>query len=203
MSRLNRYFQKIFGNTAGNNQLAKFGSFAASTPQRFSGATITPTLIQALSNFDEGWFGAVLGQNSPAIEDVNALEYLWSYQLAYLFQEGIPEWDTTTVYFTGSLAQASGVIYQSLTNNNTGNALTSATNWGSPGMAGVMTPNAFPFTGTSTFPVNQTITYPNLSVGSGQTIVVPSNAYLLGFSKLTVSGTGVVQATGTGIIRVI
>lgn len=129
MAKLTRYTQLVFGSSAGLNQLAKFGSLAASSPVRYSGSTVTPSNVQALSNYLTGWFGAVIGTNSPAIEDLNALCYLFAYQLTYLFQAGIPEYDSSTIYYKGSLVQSAGVIYVSLTDSNTGNALTSTSNW--------------------------------------------------------------------------
>ena len=130
MSRLARYTQKIFGSTAGSNQMATFGSEAAGFPFTCDGATVTPTIVQGLSQYLSGWFSGVLGSFSPTIEDMNALFYLLSYQIAYLLQTGIPEWDSGTTYYVGDLVQdGSGQIYKSLTNSNLNNALTDATNW--------------------------------------------------------------------------
>lgn len=126
MSKITRKTMKIFGSSAGANQIAKFGSLNAGSPA----FTTDPDTIQSLSNYLVGWYNAVVGGNSPAIEDMNALFYLYAYQLAYLFQEGIPEWDSATTYYIGSIAQdGSGNIYVSLQDNNTGNALSSATYW--------------------------------------------------------------------------
>lgn len=120
MAKLTRVFQKIFGSTAGVNQIAKFGSLAAGAPA----FTTDPSVIQALANYLTGWYGAVIGENSPAIQDMNAICFLFARQLAYLFQAGIPEWDTQTTYFIGSLVtDGTGNVYVSLTDNNLGNAL--------------------------------------------------------------------------------
>ena len=128
MAKLTRYTQKIFGSSAGANNMGEFGSFAAGTPARYSGSTITPTIIQALSNYLGGWFDAIDGFNSPCIEDMNSLAFLWAYQLSYLFQQGIPEWDSGTTYYTGSLVNYGGVLWISLIDNNTSN-LTVGTSW--------------------------------------------------------------------------
>jgi hypothetical protein len=126
MPKLPRIFQKIFGSNAGVDQIGKFGSLAAGTPEY----TTDLAEVQELSNFDDGWYGAVLGNNSPAIQDVNALDYLITAQLAYLFQAGIPEWNEDTVYYIGSLAtDSTGKIYRSLTDDNEDNALTEPTHW--------------------------------------------------------------------------
>lgn len=125
MAKLTRVLQKIFGSTAGVNEIGKFGSLAAGSPV----TTTDPVVIQALSEFTDGWFSAVMGENSPAIEDVNAIDFLYSRQLAYLFQAGVAEWEVGTTYYTGSLVSSAGAMYQSLVDNNTGNALTDATKW--------------------------------------------------------------------------
>ena len=142
MAKLTRYTQQIFGSNASTGQIAQFGSLAGGTPLTYSGSTATPTLIQAAGAFINGWFSAVVGSYSPAIEDMNALFWLLSYQIAYMMQEGIPEWDAGTTYYVGSLVNdGSGNIYKSLTNNNLNNAVSpTSAFWGeiapSPEVAG-------------------------------------------------------------------
>jgi hypothetical protein len=126
MPRLSRIYQKIFGSSAASGEIGKFGSLAAGSPT----TTTDPAQMQSLSQWLGGWGSAVLGGNSPALEDMNAVHYVMAYQLAYLMQAGVPEWDSSTTYYIGSFAQdGNGYIYVSLTNNNTGNALTDTTNW--------------------------------------------------------------------------
>jgi alpha-tubulin suppressor-like RCC1 family protein len=125
MAKLSRITQKIFGSGAGANQVGQFGSYAAGSPVISS----DPSVIQSLSNWLTGWFGAVVGGNSPAIEDMNGLHFVLTYQLAYLMQAGIPEYDTGTTYYTGSLCMSGGNIYRSLADNNTGNALSNSNFW--------------------------------------------------------------------------
>lgn len=119
MAKITRATQKQFGSSAGTNELAKFGSLAAGSPARYSGATVTVANIQALTNFLTGWNGAVIGGNSPAIEDMNSLCYLYAYQLGYLLQQGIAEWDAGTTYYIGSLCTYNNVVVQSIADNNT------------------------------------------------------------------------------------
>lgn len=125
MPKINRIQQKIFASTAGINQIGKFGSLAAGSPA----TTTDADEVQSLSNFLSGWFSAVLGNNSPAIEDMNGLFYLITKQMAYFFQSGIPEWHSTTEYHLGSLVMSGGIIYESLVDSNTNNALTDKTKW--------------------------------------------------------------------------
>lgn len=132
-SKLTRYTALLFGSGAGTNQMAEFGSLAAGTPDRFNGSTITPTIIQSLSNFLNGWFDAVVDGNAIAMEDLNSICYLFAYQVAYLMQAGVAEYDASTEYFIGSLCSSGGLLFVSLTDNNIGNALTSSANWSSQG----------------------------------------------------------------------
>lgn len=137
MARLARFTQLIFGSNAGTGQMAEFGSLAAAAPQTYSGTTITPSIVQTLSNYLTGWFGAVIGSNSPAEEDMNALFYLITFQLAYLMQAGVAEWDAATTYYIGSLAQDGiGNVYISQQNTNLNNALSNASFW-SPQQSGL------------------------------------------------------------------
>jgi len=113
-SKLLRYTQRLFGVNAGGSRIAVFGSLAAGSPTAYSGATITPALVQQeLGQFEEGLDGSVIANSSPPIQDHNALFYLSNYQLAYLMQQGIPEYDGSTQYFSNSIVMAStGVLYQ-------------------------------------------------------------------------------------------
>ena len=129
MAKIARKTQKVFGGSASSNQVAKFGSLAAGSPVRYDG-TADPDDIQSLSQYDDGWHNAILGGNSPAIEDRNALDLLFSRQIAYLMQAGIPEYDASTEYHTGSMVNAiNGKVYMSIADTNTGNALSDDTKW--------------------------------------------------------------------------
>ncbi len=128
MAKIVRKLMKMFGSTAGSNELAKFGSLAAAAPVYVNDGD--PDTIQALPAWLGGWYDAVIGGNSPAIQDMNALLYVFAYQLCYGFQAGVPEYSATTTYYIGSLVNdGQGGLYRSLTDDNLGNALTSATNW--------------------------------------------------------------------------
>lgn len=130
MSRLSRFTQKLFGSTAGTNEMSEFGSLAAGTPARYTGATITPTIIQTLGNFLGGWKSAQVGSGNPAIEDMNSLCYLYAYQLSYMLQNGVPEWDSGTTYFIGQVVtDGTGKAYSSLVDNNTNHVVTDLTKW--------------------------------------------------------------------------
>jgi hypothetical protein len=126
MAKITRVLAKIFGTGAGTDQRSVFGSLFAGAPA-FS---TDPELIQSLSNWEDGWFSAAIGGNAPAIEDMNSALFVLAYQIAYQMQAGVPEWNTDTVYYIGSLANsATGVTYVSRTDDNQGNALSDTANW--------------------------------------------------------------------------
>ena len=117
MAKLTRKSAKLFAEnaTAAAGGLAQFGSLAAGTPNY----STDPDVIQALSAYSNGWSDAVLGTKSPALEDRNALDYLLSYQQAYIMQRGVPEWLGTETYYQGSfVSQADGKMYVSKIDNN-------------------------------------------------------------------------------------
>jgi hypothetical protein len=118
MSQLARKLQKIFGGLlAANGNIAEFGSLKAGVV----GYSLDPDDIQTAAYLN-GWADAVINNDAPPLEDMNALFYLLSYQLAYIFQAGIPEWDATTTYYPGSVvmdtsAGATGTqVYLAITN---------------------------------------------------------------------------------------
>lgn len=131
MAKITRKTAKLFASNAGVNQVGEFGSFQVGSPA----FTTDPAVIQSLSAYLVGWFAAVSGPNSPCIEDMNAVCLVFAYQLAYLMQEGISEWDSGTTYFKGSLVTDTGglgLVYKSLTDNNLNNVVTQSntqTNW--------------------------------------------------------------------------
>ena len=122
MAGLARYLQKLFGISAGSNQMGQFGSRIASPPGNlYDGATITPQIIQALTNFNEGLYSSLGGAYSPTLQDQNSLFFLAFYQLSYILTRGIPEWDSGTTYNTNDFCKIGNVTYYSLIDSNTNN----------------------------------------------------------------------------------
>lgn len=113
MALLARKLQKIFGSTGGTGEFGAFGSDSLGSP------TTTKDLdtIQSLSPYLAGLFAATNNANEPPrIQDINGLYLLFSSQLAYYFQNGIPEWHTSQEYYAGiSYCQRSGIVYRSVT----------------------------------------------------------------------------------------
>jgi hypothetical protein len=110
MAALTRVLQKIFGSTGGTSEFGEFGSDAL-------GSAVTTkdlALIQSLSPYAAGLYAATNSANEPPrIQDINSLYLLFSSQLKYLFQCGIPEWIATEdAYANISFCQVAGTIYQ-------------------------------------------------------------------------------------------
>lgn len=129
MARITRKQQKIFAENATNNGV--FGSLQGNDPTISS----DPDAIQGRSAYSNGWNDATYSAELlPPLEEFQALQYLFSRQLAYLMQDGISEWDTNTTYYKGSLVKViqvdgSFILYTSLIDNNTGNLVTDTTKW--------------------------------------------------------------------------
>lgn len=193
MSKLTRFFQKVFANAANANELAQYGSFAAGVPAQYSGGTVNPDLVQALANFDRGLFGATIGNGSSLLQDTNAMYYLVTRQIAYVMQQGTAEWDVSTTYFIGSLASSGGIVYRSVADNNVGNAVSDAANWAPMLFAGLVTQNDS--AGSFAVVSGQSLFYPNLVVQSGDTISVDSGGSFIGVDVVTVNGTLVINGT--------
>lgn len=131
-TNLTRKQQKIFaGNTTiTDEQIAVFGSKTKTGTMQFS---LDPDSIQTES-WGEGWQGATVLEQAPFEEDFNAISFVNSYNIAYLFQKGIPEYSENTTYFKGSICLVidndKPTLYYSKTDNNTGNnPATDSTNW--------------------------------------------------------------------------
>lgn len=128
MTTLSRQPQKVFAGSANADQIAVFASMKTGTPVY---STSLATLQS--SSYLQGWADAIKSDKAPYLEEMNAVQYGFSYQLAYILQEGTPEYDNTTEYSDTSLVKSTNngeiVIYRSLSDGNTGNALSDTTYW--------------------------------------------------------------------------
>ena len=124
MSKIERKNLKIFAENAANT--GQFGSEQTGTKI----TTQDPETVQALSAWGTGWANAVIGGSKlPPMEELQATTFVPTYHLAYLFQEGIAEWNAETKYHTGSWVKSGQQIYASLVDDNVNNALTDETKW--------------------------------------------------------------------------
>lgn len=138
MAKKSRQTLKLFGDSGGTSNFGQFGSQAAASPV----TTKAIATIQALAAFDDGWQEAVALGQAPYLQDMNALFYVLYYESFYLFQEGIPEYDSGTTYWIGSFVKKTGTmeIYVSRIDTNLGHALPSSpgtnTQWALLGIVG-------------------------------------------------------------------
>lgn len=128
MPRLTRKNIKVFAGSATNNGV--FGSLQANNPT----TTSDVEQLQSLSAWEQGWNSATeTSEELPPLEEIQGVEYVTTYQQAYLMQEGVPEWSSSVTYYVGSVVKevtSTGFrIYNSLTDNNTGNLLSDTSNW--------------------------------------------------------------------------
>ena len=128
MAKILRKTQKIFAEDAPTSQLTTFGTAKAATPNNSRDLDDIQN-----ANYSDGWAAAVEADMAPFEEDTNGLFYAITKQLAYIFQEGIPEYDSGTEYSDSSIVKTiSGgelILYLSLQSGNTGNALTDTAYW--------------------------------------------------------------------------
>lgn len=128
MAKIERKTQKIFANNAGSQQITAFGTAKLDNPT----FTTDVDVIQN-NNYLQGWDSSLESDLAPFKEDSTGLWYAITRQVAYLYQQGIAEWDAGTEYTQGSLVSKYNngnlEIYMSLQNNNTGNQLTEDGYW--------------------------------------------------------------------------
>ena len=105
MAKIQGKTQKIFGQNGNNDEFAVFGSMKTSPSYSKDVET-----LQGGAAFLLGWQNAVIAGYAPFLEEMNGICYMLSYQIAYLLQAGIPEWNAGTTYYTDSFCQVGGTI---------------------------------------------------------------------------------------------
>lgn len=192
MSRIARATQKIFASSASNNGV--FGSAQDGT-KVLSNDLAT---LQSKAAWLTGWLDAVLGASKfPPLEEFQSVEYVHSTQIAYLLQQGIPEYDADTTYYTNNIVIDSGTynIYGSVTNGNIGNALSDTGNWLFLGDLSTIATGGFTF-------LPQTVTGTSKTYGTGdaEKITLRSNSGTLMTDTLPGTGTAVLPSGWKGVI---
>lgn len=115
MTKIKRVTQKVFGVNAPSDDIAVMGSFKSGTP-------VYTDDVAKLQNtaYEEGYTSSLIMNAAPFMEEQNSVPYVLSKQLAYLFQEGIPEYDENTTYYTNSICKVENKLYISKTDDNQG-----------------------------------------------------------------------------------
>lgn len=194
MAKLPRVFQKVFASAAVNNGV--FGS--AQNGSKVVSSSIAT--IMGLAAWLQGWNSATIsGQRLPTLEEFQGITYVETSQLAYLFQEGIPEWDSQTTYYQKSVVKRVGTyqLYGSIVDDNTNNAVTDATKWvplvdlsATTPASGATAPARLATTGNITLSGTQTIDGVAAQVGDrvlvrAQTLPAENGVYTVGASTWT------------------
>lgn len=148
MAKLVRKTQKIFGVNAPQNQITTFGSIKEGSPVFSQDVGELQTTA-----FESGWSAAVMDDYAPYRQDRNAVDRVVTEQLAYSFQEGLPEWDSGTTYYKGSWVKGTNdagdyIIFESQADENKGNMPTTAddTYWKEKKMGGGLPVGFFGYT---------------------------------------------------------
>ena len=115
MTKIKRVTQKVFGVNAPSDDIAVMGSFKSGTP-------VYTDDVAKLQNtaYEEGYSSSLIMNAAPFMEEQNSVPYVLSKQLAYTFQEGIPEYDENTTYYTNSICKVANKLYISKTDDNQG-----------------------------------------------------------------------------------
>lgn len=115
---------KLFGETASpiddpilGPAIGQFGSAKLGT---YVGTDDVAT-IQNLTAWSNGWIDAVTPTNQyPALPERTGVDKVLSYQENYILQQGIPEYDANTEYYTDNFCSYNGEIYKSIVDEHTG-----------------------------------------------------------------------------------
>ena len=141
MTKYNRPNGKLFGSSASN-----IGVFGSGQTGETPTTSTDPNAINTLNtHWEDGWNGAVVSQapyTAPFIEDMNAVNYVNSYNSAYLLQRGIPEYDANEEYQADSVCTYNGEIWICLQDSTTGVTPTEGAYWHMQAEVPVMNDNA-------------------------------------------------------------
>lgn len=124
--KLERKVMEIYGENAATRDIIAYGSDIAGNIVE----TKDPDVIQTEA-YKTGVRSAVVGNNSTTLQNRQALDFLFSRQLKYLYQHGIPEWGADETYYKSSVVKGSdGNIYGSKIDDNVGhNPVGDIANW--------------------------------------------------------------------------
>lgn len=124
--KLERKVMEIYGENAATRDIIAYGSDIAGNIVE----TKDPDVIQTAA-YKTGVRSAVVGNNSTTLQNRQALDFLFSRQLKYLYQQGIAEWGADETYYKSSVVKGSdGNIYGSKIDDNVGhNPVGDIANW--------------------------------------------------------------------------
>ena len=198
-TKLQRKNVKIFAENSAATLITEFRS------ESVDGSTASfsrdPDVIQN-ANYEQGWVEDTNNLNTKIFgEDMNAVSYVQSYLLKYLYENGIPEWSSSTEYFEHSITRVNDRLFISLTNNNVNNNPTSTVEeWAEIPLSAINIVTSG--TGSSVFnsAVGNNITLKSLSVdgyGSLQDNGDQLNIHIVGSEGIVDAFWGQIQGTLT------
>ena len=140
MTKYNRPNGKLFGSSATN-----IGVFGSGQQNETPTNSTDPNTINTLgTHWEQGWDGAVVSQapyTAPYINDMNAVNYVNSYNSAYLLQRGIAEYSSTEEYQQGSLCVYNNEIWMCKLDGTSNVTPTEGTYWHQQAELPVMSDN--------------------------------------------------------------
>lgn len=199
MAGITRKTAKIFASGAGGTGVAVPGSVAA-------GSVAYSTDVATLQStaFENGLADMIIAgtKRLPVYEEINAVEFVLSTQIAYLLERGIPEYDSGTTYNITDVVRKTGTyeLYGSVGNTNAGNALPAAVtdaNWTYLGtlenLAGAFLPTAG---GTMTGAINEAA-YATVASATTTDIGAATSNNVSITGTTTITGLGTIMAGAT------
>lgn len=128
MSQLTRKLFKLFCANKVSTPTDNIGIFG-SKKAGASAWSSDPDSIQS-AHYLNGWTDAVVSNQAPCMDDMNALQYVFSYMIKYLYQTGLPEWLSTEEYYQFSFVRYNGSVWVSVYNGqNTDTPQDSSAKW--------------------------------------------------------------------------
>ncbi len=103
MAKLTRKLKKIFSSNSPSD-IGVWGSINATT-------STDPDVLQG-TGYETGVSSAeVSGKKMLPRKDFNGLKYETDYHLAYLYQSGVPEYNTNTTYYMGDIVRGGSTSF--------------------------------------------------------------------------------------------
>lgn len=130
MTKYSRITGKVFGASANatlaDPEIAQFGSGKAGT---YNG-TSDVAIIQSLSAWQNGFIDCVTPSTQfPPLPEMTGFGKVLSYQLCYLLQQGVAEYDSGTTYYEGNWISYNKGLYVAKQDNFTNQAPTNTAYW--------------------------------------------------------------------------
>ena len=135
MTKYTRITGKVFGSSADPTGSvdptigATIGQFGSALAGTYNGTSDVAT-IQSLSAWQDGFIGAVTPNTQfPPLPEMTGFGKVLSYQLCYLLQQGVAEYDSGTTYYDGNWVSYNKALYIAKQDNFSNQLPTNTTYW--------------------------------------------------------------------------